>query len=383
MSEAPVIRFYLARPTQFEAPFFRFLANRGRVRLEPVFEDVSQACNDPELGRKIDWGFDLCDGYRFRVVKPWQMLFDVASAPGPIIFNGYTKSPLFLAAIVARLLGKKIYLRTDSVILADGTNSSPKLAGLKRILYGYYHGYLVTGASGRRYLREFLKVPEQKRVIEFPYCVDLDAFPSSLESPATCWPADCAEVADRIEKFLRQDQRIPLLVVSKLTEREAPEDLFACFAKYPDLAALFKVSVVGSGDRLAELEALTIDTGLQDTFQFFGYLPYRALPAVYARHAVFYHGPRLEAFGVSVLEAAAAGLYVVTNGRVGASQELSQYSSAVWIYATGDLDALRKTLKQVSLSPPNRSLISDQARSGFSYEKLESRFVAELLKSTV
>ncbi len=59
------IGFVVARPTQFEAPFFRYVAQDKAHDLHVIFSDENGIAEvfDPEIGTRIIWGIDLRTGY--------------------------------------------------------------------------------------------------------------------------------------------------------------------------------------------------------------------------------------------------------------------------------------------------------------------------------
>lgn len=69
--------------------------------------------------------------------------------------------------------------------------------------------------------------------------------------------------------------------------------------------------VVGAGPEQAALEALAAELGLGDSVRFAGFVPEAELPTVYAAADIYIHTGVQESFGLSVIEAAAAGLPVV------------------------------------------------------------------------
>src|SRR4051812_50179583 len=60
------IAFLVERPTQFEAPFYRFAAQDPEHELRVLFTGgpgVAGPVFDPELGTSVSWGIDLLGGY--------------------------------------------------------------------------------------------------------------------------------------------------------------------------------------------------------------------------------------------------------------------------------------------------------------------------------
>ena len=372
------VRFYLAKPTQFEAPFFRFLEKAEGMRLIPVFTGGASVEYDIEQGQRLSWGFDLLYGYRSRRISAWLTPLDAAQGAAILVFNGYATVPYLLGALIARFKGCRVFLRTDSVLFSDGTSSSQRMRWLKRLIYSFYDGYLVTGIGGKRFVHNYLGFRSNKVVVNFPYSVDVHFFAQAVASrgcnPPIEHPAIRAMYADLIGETRRR-----VVVVAKLNAREAPSDLLLCFESFAELSKQFVVTIVGGGPLTSKLRDQVARAGLQDTLRFYGYVPYQSLTWVYGQHDVYYHGPASEPFGVSPIESAAAGLFVITNSRVGAAEELAQHSRWVRIHFLSDLDSLYEALLDVSDCRLDRRVISKAAIAGFGYPELARRLTVGLI----
>ena len=95
------IAFLVERPTQFEAPFYRFAARDPEHELRVLFtgRDVAEPAFDPELGRPVSWGIDLLGGYPHEVCPPADAARWLAERLQPgrcdlLIANGYTQRAL-------------------------------------------------------------------------------------------------------------------------------------------------------------------------------------------------------------------------------------------------------------------------------------------------
>jgi glycosyltransferase involved in cell wall biosynthesis len=75
-----------------------------------------------------------------------------------------------------------------------------------------------------------------------------------------------------------------------------------------------------------------------------GYVPYRELASFYRASDLFVHAPREERWGVSVGEALACGIPVVTSTRVGAARDLIASGGNGVIYDAGHSAALAQAL---------------------------------------
>lgn len=99
-----------------------------------------------------------------------------------------------------------------------------------------------------------------------------------------------------------------------------------------DTAAL----VVGSGPEEAALDQLASELGLENVVRLTGFVPDDELPAYYAASDVYLHTARLESFGLSVLEASAAGLPVVSVNEGGPREIIAHGESGLLVEPTAE-----------------------------------------------
>lgn len=334
------LAFVVERPTQFEAPLFRFATADPDHRLRVIFTDprLAEPVFDPELGRPVSWGFDLLAGYDHAVCPPedrrrWLAREMERERYDLVIVNGYTQKPYLLAAALARRAGLATALRLDSVAW-DGTPDRPLVKGLLFAAYliRMYDLFLGTGTLTLDYLRFFGVPPERTGL--FPYAVDVDEF----RRRSRLSPQERTAVRERLG--VPAGSRV-LLSVAKLSPREAPWDLLRAFAclKDPDLWLV----IAGDGPSRSELEAFVDGRGLERV-RFLGYVPYPELPALYAASDLFLHPAREERWGVSVAEALACGLPVITSSRVGAARDLLAPGENGFTYEAGDDHALTRRI---------------------------------------
>ena len=340
------ITFLVERPTQFEAPFYRFASADPAHELRVLFTapDMAEAVLDPELGRKVSWGIDLLGGYPWEVAPPQGRARWLAQRLRPdrcdlLIVNGYTQRLYLLAAAVAKRAGVPTALRLDSVLW----DASPVRTLAKRLLFAtwmkrMYDLFFGVGSLTLDYLRSY-GIPEERRAI-FSYAVDVDDFRRrSRLSPE--------ERAGRRERLgVPADGKV-VLSLAKLNGREAPWDLLRAFSRL-DREDVWLV-LAGDGPERSALEREA-----EPRVRFPGYVPYPELPALYAAADLFVHPAREERWGVSVQEALACGLPVVASSRVGAAFDLIEPGSNGFTYPAGDDAALAVRLSQALALPPER-----------------------------
>ncbi len=341
------IAFLVERPTQFEAPFYRFAAQDPAHELRVLFTGgpgVAGPVFDPELGTSVSWGIDLLGGYPSEVCPAAEAAVWLGERLRPgqcdlLIANGYTQPLYRLGTRIARRAGVATALRLDSVLF-DG---SPVRGLAKRLLFATYMKrtydlFFGVGSLTLEYLRAF-GVPAERTGL-FPYAVDVEAFRSrSLLSPA-----ERAAVRERLG--VPAGARV-ILSLAKLSPREAPWDLLRAFARI-DQDNVWLV-LAGDGPERAALEKAA---GPQVSFP--GYIPYPELPALYAAADLFVHPAQEERWGVSVQEALACGLPVVASSRVGAAFDLIQPGGNGFLYPAGNDEELAGRLDAALALPAER-----------------------------
>lgn len=340
------IVFLVERPTQFEAPFYRFAARDPRHELRVLFTggDAGRPVFDPELGTAVSWGIDLLGGYPSEVCPPEGAEAWLAGRLGPercdlVIANGYTQPLYRLGARLAKRAGTPTALRLDSVLF--GGSLLRDVA--KRLLFALYMKrtydlFFGVGSLTLDYLRAF-GVPAERTGL-FPYAVDVEDFRAR------------SRLAPEEREAMRARLGMPagarvVLSLAKFSPREAPWDLLRAFARL-DPEDLWLVLAGDGPERLA----LERQAGPRVVFP--GYIPYPELPALYAAADLFVHPAREERWGVSVQEALACGLPVIASSRVGAVFDLVEPGGNGFLYKAGDDGELAARIDDALALPAGR-----------------------------
>ncbi len=326
-------------------------ASSAELRVLFTGQDVARPVFDPELGHEVAWGIDLLGGYPYAVCPPrgrrrWLAAEISRERCDLLVVNGYTQKAYLLATAVARQAGVPTALRLDSVLWDDAAGpGTGKLLLFSALLLRLYDLFLGVGTLTLDYLAA-CGVPSERTGL-FPYAVDGEHF----RAASRLTPDERA--AARARLGLPAGAKA-VLAVAKLSPREAPWDLVRAL---PFLPADVHLLLAGDGPARPELERLVEviggTTGLgSDRVRFLGYVPYGELPALYAAADLFVHPVQEERWGVSVAEALACGLPVVTSSRVGAAHDLVIAGRNGGVYPAGDPRALaRRVEAALALDP--------------------------------
>jgi glycosyltransferase involved in cell wall biosynthesis len=149
-------------------------------------------------------------------------------------------------------------------------------------------------------------------------------------------PADLETAVAEIKKRYGLENRRVILTVNHLHPRKRINLQLEAFARlvkvFPDAALL----VVGKGPEAGGLKTQAQELGIEKKVVFAGFVPDEELFAFYKAAEVYLHTGRAESFGLSVLEASAAGLPVVAVDEGGPRDILYNGETGFLVPATPD-----------------------------------------------
>ena len=133
--------------------------------------------------------------------------------------------------------------------------------------------------------------------------------------------------------------------------------------KYPDFTAI----IVGliAPDHTAFVNRLKADiaaAGLIDRIRFLGELPIQEVPLWYRRISIYVFASRVEGFGLTMLEAMAAGNAVVAT-RAGAAELVIEDGVTGVLTPTGEVEELAAAIEPLMREPQKIEAIGDKARA--------------------
>ena len=167
-----------------------------------------------------------------------------------------------------------------------------------------------------------------------------------------------------------------ILFWGRIEEEKGLPELFVSLKKVTEKFTDLKLTLVGEGNRLQEYKTLVTDLGLIKNVEFLGWLSDKELQSIAAESRFGIFPSRIESFGLSVVEAMAAGLPVIA-ARGGAVAENIEEDLTGRLVPVNDPDALTEailSLLEDQQSAENRAKAAKTAaREKFSWEKTADR----------
>ena len=196
---------------------------------------------------------------------------------------------------------------------------------LYRLLYSRADCVLCQSAAMARDLRDSFAVPES-RLSVLPNPIDLDAIHAANPSPPDDWP----------------DSGPHLLAIGRLSHEKGFDLLLESLSLVCDKFPSADLLIAGSGAEESSLRALCQKLSLDSAVRFLGHV---VAPAAYFRHAALFVLSSLhEGLPNALLEAAAAGLPIVSTPASEGLVELLSQQPGVWLASAPTAEALGEAL---------------------------------------
>jgi glycosyltransferase involved in cell wall biosynthesis len=231
-----------------------------------------------------------------------------------------------------------VFLWGDSNVHADnlsGLKALIKQLGVPRVI-SLFAGVLVCGENGVRYYLRY-GVPRD-RIFYCPVEPDYDLIARTTP----------AQIADAAHRLALAPGRRRIVVCSRLVPVKAVDMAIDAFAMIAYRRPEWDLVILGDGPLRASLEA-RVPSPFRDRVIFAGFIDDQSLVnAVYRQSDVLLHPATWEPWGVVILEAAAAGLAIVTTRVVGAAHELARDGVNGAVVRPNDRRGLARALLRVT-----------------------------------
>jgi glycosyltransferase involved in cell wall biosynthesis len=333
---------------QYQAPLYRELARRGRVRLEVAFLTDAGASTylDPGFGRPVRWDIDVLSGYQHTTLRAGGSPATDPAALGrlarwirrqdAVVVHGYS-SPWMVAAIgLARAAGRPYLLRCESWPRGGQPRWRVARDGLVRSVVRHCAAGLTIGVHNDDFYASF-GAPRQ---VFAPYSVDNERFRAGAVAGRTDRPA-------QLRALGLPDDRPVVLFAAKLIARKRPVDLIDAVRRLDGRVSLL---MVGDGPLLEEVRART--AGLPAACV--GFVNQTDLPRYYGLADILALPSEHETWGLVVNEAMAAGALPVVSDAVGAGPDLVDGLGQV--FGVGDVAGLTDCLTAAARDLGERGL---------------------------
>lgn len=332
------------RETQFDAPLYNLIHQTASFPLKVIYTTPAgpKGHQDRELGFSPSWDHLSANSYPQHTLRHngplaiWRVARQLSSQqPALIVICGYFPRSQLLLAVMLRILGQRIGLRSDNTLAH--TNFHGVRGRVRRICVGpiqrLFDTWHPVGEQALAYLRTLSG--KNRPSYRFAYAVDNDWF-----------AAQSTQARLNRSQFLEEQgwphDAFVVLGIMKWTLREDPITLVTAFQQLHERVSRARLVLVGDGP-LRDAVATACQAMGENVLRP-GYVKYSQLPVWYGRANVFVHPAPDEPWGVSVTEALACGVPVIAAEGVGAAREVSRGNRCCVTFPNHDAKALKEAL---------------------------------------
>jgi glycosyltransferase involved in cell wall biosynthesis len=343
--KAPRVIAVASHPIQYQAPWFRGLAQETAIDFSALFVQLPDSHQQGQgFGRPFEWDVPILEGYR------WQQVPDVrggrglkgffsARIRGPlallrklrpdlILLTGWHSWSLLQVLFAAWWAGIPVIMRGESNALRD----RPWLTRtLHRVLLRRCAAFLSIGRANREFYHNY--GIGDMRLFDAPYFVDNARF---AESAAQYHP----QRAKLRERWAIRPDAVCFCYAGKLEPKKRILDVLAALrAAAAQSEKPLHLLVVGTGELLPQAHAYVIRHCLPVTFA--GFLNQTKIPGAYiASDCLVLASDYGETWGLVVNEAMACGRPAIVSDRVGSGPDLVKDHLTGLIFPFGDVASL-------------------------------------------
>lgn len=277
----------------------------------------------PELGREISVWDDVV-----AFLKLWRLI----RRERPTIVDTHTAKAGTLGRLAARLGGVPVVVHTFHGHVFTGYFGPWKSCAVvtwERLLALLADGVIAVGPRQKEALARF-RICAAKKIWSVPYGLDLTPFVSNTSYRG----------AFKRELGLNQDH-VLVGIVARLVPIKGHRIFLEAARQVSDCLSSVRFVVVGDGELRGALEAQVHRLGLEEVVYFTGYR--RDLPRIYASLDLVVLASFNEGLPIVLIEALAAGCYVVATD-VGGVSDLIRNAEAGILVPPGDAGALARVM---------------------------------------
>jgi len=320
-------------PVPYREPLFARLAERGRIAPRVIYLAGAQ----PGWDMRPDW-FSAGAGYDFEVLRSWQRrragrtpqmlargLGGALRRFGPDVVVSSEYGPATWRAMAwCRRSGRRLVVMSELTPWSDEMLSGLQVR-VHRALAPRVDGFVVFSSQGVERLRRMGVDPA--RVEVSVQSADLEAF----------------RAVGAARDVSSSSPPVRVLCVGRLVPDKNLARLIEAFADCGFEEGEAELELCGTGPLEGELRELAARLGVAVRFK--GFVAPGDLPAAYAAADVFALVSTYEPFGVTVREAAAAGLPVICTERAGAAGDVAVDGENARVVDPSDRSTIAEALR--------------------------------------
>ncbi|HEU4886470.1 MAG TPA: glycosyltransferase family 4 protein [Thermoanaerobaculia bacterium] len=352
---------------QYQAPFFRLLAEEPDLDLEVLFcsTDGAKVYRDAEMQTTFRWDLDLLGGYRHRFLRNfgfgdgYTRLINPGIVPAllfgrydaAIFFLGWGTITSLLGIAACRMRGMPVFLFGDSSFPPpERTFASKMRAGLLRTIFRLTDRFLVSGVLNADYYRYY--GADESRFHLVPWAIDNTRF----EEGSRFAPGEREAMRAR---FDIGDDDLAIVFSGKFLPRKDPMTLLRAVDAMQQRART-AVIFLGNGELREEMESFARERNLR--VHFAGFVNQTDLPKHYAMADVFVLPSLDDPRATVVNEAMASGLPVAITDRCGPIGDIVRHGDNGFVFAPADVPALAGHLDALAADPELRARMARRSR---------------------
>jgi glycosyltransferase involved in cell wall biosynthesis len=351
------IIYIQSHPIQYFAPFFAEITNAG-LSLQVLYcsDESLRESLDVQFGKAIQWDIPLLSGYKSEFIfnnatKPsihagffglvnWGIVKKLKNAPKSlVIVPGWNYASYWIGIFSAKWYGHDLAIRGESPLNQEVQKKGGKKF-IRKVLLKYFlfrlinHAFYI-GTQNFEFYRYY--GVSEKKLGFVPYSVDNQRF----QKAGNEWLGKVKELKASLGLDSTKQQ---ILYSGKFISKKRPLDLLHAFNLIDNSNT--QLVMVGDGELRPEMEEYIKRNGLGSKVFLTGFVNQTDIVKYYAASDIFVMCSGVgETWGLSVNEAMNFGLKLVVSKTTGCSIDLAIPESTGWVFETGNVKQLSKTLE--------------------------------------
>jgi len=391
------IAYLLSHPIQYFSPLLKQISQLPNVDLTVYYcSDASiVGAKDEQFGTNVQWDIPLLDGYKYEFLKNYSLKpslsthfwgivnWDIIKVlrtekPDVLVVNGWLYFSYVMAIVTAKILGVKVWIRTDNPLnqelLKPRWKRIIKQIIIKPFLFKMVDAFLYVGKQNYDFYRYYGVKPE--KLFLSPHSVDNNRFNNIYQN---LYPQKTNIKA----KLSIPENHTVILFCGKLIPKKNPVALLDAFTRLH----LKNISLVFVGDGLlrSEIEDKIVREQLQNII-ITGFINQTQISEYYVIADILVLPSGVgETWGLVVNEAMNFHLPIICSDLVGCAADLVIDGENGFVVKYNDVDELVEKLRILLIDNELRSRMGEesvQIIKNYSYERVVNT-INEALNKTL